>query len=163
MSAPLTAERLRQVLHYNEVTGVWTWLISRGRIRAGSVAGHVPSDGYRRIRIDGQTYISSRLAWLYTNGVWPPDLIDHRDCARDNDQINNLRQASWSQNMSNRPGWSRRGFPKGVRASKTNTGFEASIYNGKRTHLGTFPTIEAARGAYAKAAVAAWGEFARTA
>jgi Demerecviridae HNH endonuclease len=65
MSAPpeLTAERLRELLHYNPDTGVFTRLVSVNNYyaRAGDVAGCI-RDGYLSISVDGRGYQAHRLA-----------------------------------------------------------------------------------------------------
>ena len=62
----LSIERLREVLWYDESTGVFTWVKDIGyKIKAGSIAGSVDS-GYRTIKIDGSKYKAHRLAWYYT-------------------------------------------------------------------------------------------------
>lgn len=51
-NSQLTAERLRELLHYDSTTGVWTWRITRsGRIKIGTPAGYIEG-GYLRIKIN---------------------------------------------------------------------------------------------------------------
>jgi HNH endonuclease len=98
----ISAGRLREVLHYNPDTGLWTWLVSVNRgARAGSRAGTIIK-GYLRIRIDGQGYQASCLAWFYMTGEWPIREVDHRDTDKANDRWINLREASSAENNSNR-------------------------------------------------------------
>jgi hypothetical protein len=48
----ITAERLRELLHYNPDTGAFTWLVKRGnKIRIGDIAGSLTAHGYRAIRL----------------------------------------------------------------------------------------------------------------
>lgn len=91
------------MLHYDPETGVWTWLKApkHNTRRTGHRAGSVGSDGYRKIRIDGLTYISSRLAFIYTTGEWPTHEMDHENRIRDDDRWDNLREATSSQNKYN--------------------------------------------------------------
>ena len=49
----LTAERLRERLHYDAGTGVFTRRVGSGHARAGDMAGTVHRTGYVRISIDG--------------------------------------------------------------------------------------------------------------
>lgn len=98
----LTEEQLKQILHYDPDKGVWTWLVSRGRIPKGSVAGTICAiEGYRRISINHRRYRSGRLAFFYMTGRWP-EQVDHINRIRDDDRWINLRDADNSQNNSNR-------------------------------------------------------------
>ena len=98
----LTAKRLRDLLAYNPETGVFTWRVPRGRQLAGARAGTIRPDQYRQIRIDGALYLEHRLAWLYVHGRWPVDEVDHRFGARGDNRIDELREATASQNQQNR-------------------------------------------------------------
>ena len=98
----LTQERLKELLHYDPETGVFTWLIARQRVRKGSPAGTLHKHGYWVIKVDGRSYNASRLAWLYMTGEWPKHQIDHSDLDRHNDRWSNLREATVSQNNTNR-------------------------------------------------------------
>ena len=65
----ITADALKELLYYDSDTGVWTWKVSLGTAKAGSVAGCINSStGYRIIRIKRKQYVSSRLAHLYMTG-----------------------------------------------------------------------------------------------
>lgn len=162
----LTAERLREVIHYNPEDGTFVWLVSLSSShKAGSIAGCVNPKGYVVIRIDRHLYRAHRLAWFYMTGEWPDRGIDHEDTNRSNNRWLNLRVATDMQNSAN----SRRhkdnssGF-KGVHLHKQTMKWAARIMvAGKSIHLGLFPTPEAAHAAYAAKAIELSGEFARVA
>ena len=99
----ITATRLREILHYDPETGVWTWIDppKHNSRLTGQVAGNVRSDGYRLIRIRSVAYYSSRLACLYMTGEWPKEEMDHIDRNPSNDQWSNLREATSSDNKYN--------------------------------------------------------------
>lgn len=160
----LTAERLREILLYNPETGEWRWLVGCKRVKAGDLAGWTDG-GYTRIAIDGSTYRSSRLAWLYMTGEWPPVRVDHEDTDRANNRWLNLRLATPKQNAANRRCHSNNALGvKGVNYVARVGKFRAQIYVDKRqVHLGYFATVEAASAAYAKKAQEVFGEFARAA
>lgn len=93
----LTHERLRDLLTYNPVTGKFFWRM-RGGARAGSMRGK-----YRSITVDGKAHLEHRLAWFYVHGRWPCDSIDHANCVEHDNRLENLREATLSQNMANKP------------------------------------------------------------
>jgi hypothetical protein len=157
----LTAERLREVLHYNSETGNFTWRIPRRRVHAGDVAGSRSGKGYFVIRVDYRLYRAHRLAYLYMTGVWPTAEIDHKDTDRSNNRWHNLREATSAQNSQNSGRQKRNisGF-KGV--SRYGRRWCAMITaNGERYRSGSFRTPEEAAYAYAAAAKHLHGEFAR--
>jgi Demerecviridae HNH endonuclease len=155
----LTRARLRELLHYDPDTGEFRWWKRAGNeLCLGDVAGCV------RICVLGRTYRAHQLAWLYVKGRWGRPMIDHRDGDSTNNRWSNLRRATASQNGAN----SRRrrdntsGY-KGVLPCRRSRRWRACIRkNGRRMHLGTFATPEAAHDAYVTAARKLFGEFART-
>ena len=155
----LTAERLREVLRYDPVTGVFVWLVDKtNKTRTGGLAGDgKTADRYIRIMIDGHRYLAHRLAWLYVTGAWPVAQIDHANGASRDNRYANLREATQQQNCGNRKKTAGRPLPKGTRAKYHK--FEASI---RGRYLGMFRTADEAGAAYADAAKRAYGEFART-
>lgn len=150
--ADLTYERLREVLYYNQETGVFTWAINRRKFKAGTLAGRPAAHGYRRITIDGTTYSEHRLVWLYMTGEWPPpgSEIDHTDRIKDRNVWSNLRLVSRNHNMRNVGVRSDNitGL-KGVSFKKADGLYYARIKDGnKEQFLGCFKTAADARAAY---------------
>lgn len=99
----LTQARLRELLHYDPESGVFTWIAKSSpcsHIRPGDIAGW-DDDGYVKIKLDGRDYKAHRLAWLYMHGQWPSRFIDHKDTDRSNNRFLNLRDASCAINMQN--------------------------------------------------------------
>lgn len=147
----LTAERLKELLHYDPQTGVFTWLVDRGGMRCkGRSAGTPDGGGHLMIRVDYHIYKAHRLAWLYMTGEWPTALIDHENRTPADNRWSNLRDATDQQNMWN----GRSKLPKsGFRGVKRHrNGFVAFIYEGKRgIYLGSFKTAEEASAAHADA------------
>ncbi len=159
----MTAERLRQLLRYDQGTGVFTWLVRLGsQARVGSVAGTIYKNGRRYITIERKRYFAHRLAWLYVHGSWPAEQIDHVNLDRDDNRIINLREATSKQNSGNKPVLrSNRLGIKGV--CLKNNKYRARIrVDGVLIHLGYFASPEDASAAYASAAVKHYGEFARS-
>ena len=98
-------------------------------------------------------------------GEWPQYLIDHRDGDNTNDRWNNLRLATYPQNLGNSKKWDKKkNLPKGVRVLGNRYVARIGVRLGgkkKLIHLGCFKTIEEAHQAYKKAATKLFGEFAR--
>ena len=158
----ITQSELKQVLHYDPDTGIFTWLVNKSRaIKAGTVAGNLNQKNYCRIKINGQEYLAHRLAWLYMYGVMPKDGIDHINNIKTDNRITNLREATHSQNMRNRLKTvrNRTGF-KGVGFNKRAKKFKATItYNKIQIHLGYFNDAKSASLAYEAYGKKLHGEF----
>jgi hypothetical protein len=156
----ITAERLREVLHYETDTGVFTRRVRTARcIRIGDVAGGANSEGYWCIKIDCRTHKAHRLAWLYMTGEWPKDQVDHINMNKADNRWANLRAATSTQNKSNRTAYSNNlSGIKGVALVRGK--WRAYLYEGGKTfHLGYFGTPGQASIAHAIAAEKQHGEF----
>lgn len=157
---PLTWQRLKEVIDYDPLTGLFTWRISRKGCTAGKPAG-CQFGRYRYIGIDGRRYRANRLAFFWMHGEWPDGDVDHRRHSA-GDAMYNLRIASPSQNQANsgRPKNNTSGF-KGVGWSRAARKWRAFItVNHKQRHLGLFETKTDAAIAYNKAALVFFGSFA---
>lgn len=148
-------ERFSQALSYDPDTGVFTWNFSpRIGIKAGRVAGSFQSDGYRLIKLHGKRHAAHRIALLLTEGVWPPNLVDHIDGDKANNRLSNLRHATGSENLQNQRRAHRNstsGF-LGVSIQRRDGKWLATIKAGaKRLRLGTFSTPEEASDCYQEA------------
>lgn len=97
----LNAETLRSALSYNPSTGAFTWIGFRSGANPAKEAGNTRPDGYKRIRIDGQSYLAHRLAWLHVYGEWPRQSLDHIDGDPSNNRIANLRDVATQANVQN--------------------------------------------------------------
>lgn len=150
----ISAERLRELLHYEPSTGVFTRLMTSGGRKAGTVAqGNLSDQGYWMISVCSKQYRAHRLAWLYVHGVWP-EQIDHINGVKSDNRIANLRCVSRSVNLQNqrRAQSSNRTGLLGVSLRQGENKWQAQIMvNGKRYTLGRFTTPELAYAAYLKA------------
>lgn len=151
----LTAQALRELLHYDAETGVMTWRQRLGRRFqfAGKQAGSVDRRGYRVIFFAdyGQQQVG-RLAWLYMTGALPIGLIDHINGVVDDNRFANLRDVSHTENLQNqrRAQKSNKSGVLGVTRQKNGYSAEISVAK-KRVYLGTFKTPEEAHAAYVDA------------
>lgn len=156
--AELTATRAADLLQYDPSSGVLTWRVKRngrnGGVRPGDVAGS-PFKGYLAVGVDGQRLLAHRLAWLLYFGAWPEGSIDHIDGNKSNNRIANLRDVRHAVNLQNRQRVSAGNKSTGLLGaySLRNTGRFVACYhpNGKKVHLGVFPTAELAHAAHVEA------------
>ena len=162
----ITQERLKQVLHYDLQTGVFTWKVAPPRkpFLLGNAAGF-DVNGYIGICVDRKKYPAHHLAWLYMTGTWPADEIDHRDRVKSNNRWGNLREATHPQNTRNAPLTVRNRSGKvGVCWDPVNSKWRAHItVNGKLLCQGRFDDKEAAISARRTAEQRYFGEFASAA
>lgn len=157
----ITHEELLGRVVYNKNTGEFTRKIRTRKWKSGQIMGGI-KDGHRRIQLDGILYYAHRLAWFFVNEKWPDEQIDHINRNRDDNRIDNLREATHAQNTRNKK-------PQGVvpykgvyLTPKCNYRYRAEIKsNGKKTRLGKFESAVVAALAYDKAAKELYGEFAR--
>lgn len=159
----ITAARLREVLHYNPKTGVFTWRVRTcNRVKVGDVAGSPHPEGYLRIQIDGRQYLAHRLSRLHTTGKWPPDEIDHLYGNKSDNRPHRLRLATRSENEHNKG--LRKDNTSGTKCVVWHIGrrkWQANIrINGRRIHLGLFANPVHAWIVYRRAALKFHGHFA---
>lgn len=147
----LTQTVLKEILHYDPVSGVFTWRAApTNKILPGKVAGTENWIGYVHITLRRKKYLAHRLAWLYMHGNWPQYQLDHVNRIRSDNRIDNLRECSNSENHQNSGIYSNNmsGYP-GVFWNKKASKWAAQIMsNGDRKFLGYFSCAESARDAY---------------
>ena len=160
----LTHEYLLSILHYDQKTGNWTWLVDRGfgkNKTKGKKAGSLNHDGYWFIKINKKRYLSHILAWFYMTGEWPEKRLDHKKKNINNvDKFDNLRLATQSQNCANRNMRKNNtsGY-KGVSWDKKSKKWRVKV---SKYYFGLFECpIEAAK-VYDIKSIEVYGEFART-
>ena len=108
-----TIEYLRDLFEYDRDEGALYWrtrplehfksqsvCASWNAKLAGKRAGHVNSEGYRKIGIDGVYYAEHRLIWFIETGSWPME-VDHRNGVKSNNRFTNLKDGSHADNMKN--------------------------------------------------------------
>ena len=164
MNNQLTIERLKELLHYNPDTGVFTWLKRKGwRAIKGNAAGTLGLNGYIWVGIDGRRYLAHRLAWFYETGCTPKCFIDHINGSPSDNRICNLREADFHQSSCNTkiPSSNRSG-EKGVCWSKRECKWRVVVVTRRRQiHLGYFSDIEDAVNAARNGRKMYHGEYAR--
>lgn len=149
----LTAERVRELLSYEPMTGFFLRKLDCGGRKAGERAGYPRKDGRWVVSVDDQKYLSSRLAWLFVTGAWPTWEIDHIDCNPGNDVFSNLRDVSRGVNQQNVRQALANNLKSGLLGvGKTGNKWAAKIRaGGKQIYLGLFATPQEAHSAYVNA------------
>lgn len=150
----ITQEYLHQIFDYDKETGYLIWKINKDPFKCkGKIAGSVDSIGYRIIVIDGVNYKSHRVVWLYHNGCWPEDQIDHINRNKDDNRIENLRECSTKENCQNRKKQrNNTSGHTGVNWSKSCNKWRVEIcVNRKGKYLGLYENLEEAIQIYKEA------------
>lgn len=155
----LTAERLRDLVHYDPKTGAFTRKVRTAqRHKVGDRADFLVKSGgaagYHRVSIDSERYQAHRVAWLYVYGVWPKEMIDHRNGVKSDNRIANLRFADSQLNLENirKPQKNNACGFLGVHFHDQSGRWRAQIISDrKKHHLGLFDTPELAHLAYVQA------------
>jgi hypothetical protein len=158
----LTQDRLKALLTYDPLTGLFVRNVNKGRAKKGDVAGCTISCGYVEIGIDGERYPAHRLAFLYMTGSFPEADGEHENRKRSDNRWENLRNATRVQNRYNTVARSASGY-KGVYLHKSSGRWNARIQtpNKKEKSLGYFSTPEAAFAVADAARKELHGEFYR--
>lgn len=145
----ITQESLKQVLSYDQETGIFTWLCNRGRNNTqGKIAGVVDRNNYLYIRIYNKKHLAHRVAWLYMYGIWPNNQIDHINGVRNDNRINNLREVTNKENCQNRLKH-KNGHLIGTTFRKDINRWVAQVnISGKQVYLGLYYTQQEAHKAY---------------
>jgi hypothetical protein len=159
-------DRLHELFQPQFTRGQLVWRQSRGKAKAGKIAGALGTNGYTKVQIEGRTFLAHRLLYAMYHGVDPGSFeVDHVDLDRTDNRASNLRLASRAQNSQNVP-CSRRGL-KGAYRNTSATSKESKPWvstitaSGVRTFLGMFDTEEEAHQAYVKASAIRHGSFGR--
>lgn len=166
MSGGLTQRRLKQVIVYAPLTGLFFWK-DRGldefpSVRtwksfttqfvgrqAGAIKRCQGSEGYVVIRVDDCLYRANRLAFLYVSGKWPTNDVDHVNHLSLDNRWSNLRDVSNAINHRNSRRYSNN------TSGTTGVGWMPSIckwrayarVDYKDFHLGVYESKEAAASA----------------
>lgn len=147
----MTQNELKQLLHYEPSTGIFTWLQSKGKVKAGTIVGSKQKYGHLAVKINGKNYYLHRLAWLYVYGKFPDYMIDHINGIANDNKIDNLRDVSNKVNQHNQKNAhinSNSGL-LGASWNTKNKAWKAQIkHNGQVIYIGLYKTAELAHNAY---------------
>lgn len=153
----LTQDLLWELFEYNPETGILTNKVSRGRSKAGTEVGTLHRDGsntYRRVKINGKSYMIHRLIWVMQVGT-EPDIIDHKDGNGLNNKWDNLRSVNKQENNRNQR--KRKDNVSGVCgvcwATQSNKWVVIINFDGKQHKLGYFKNFDDAVAARLRAEI----------
>lgn len=171
---------LRRLIDYDHTTGILRWKpradeefeatkYPASRIAnmwnknfAGKTCGCDNGSGYLVLRIYQMSLKAHRVAFAIHHGRWPSDMIDHISGNKSDNRIENLREATRSQNLQNQRVRIGASSYKGVSFDKSSGSWFAQIrLNKKNKRIGFFDNEESAAEAYDAAAHELFGDFAR--
>ena len=149
----LTQEELKRIWNYDLETGLFTRLVATTfRTKVGQIASPI-KEGRVVIRINKILYQGCRLAFLYVNGKWPTQEVDHINGLPSDNRWCNLRDVSHALNLQNlrNPRSDNASGYLGVHFDKQSKSWKAEIFSfGKRKRLGSFNSAQEASLAYIK-------------
>ena len=96
----ITQDQVRGLFYYRN--GELVRRVSVGsKVKKGDIPGSDTDRGYCRVKIDGKSYFTHVLIFLWNHGYLPEKGIDHIDRDKSNNEITNLREVGQVCNMRN--------------------------------------------------------------
>lgn len=155
-----TKEELHELFEYREGNLYWKKPTNlNGKV--GTKAGALDAYGYLRIQIKCKGYKAHRLIFLMHHN-YLPKYIDHIDCNRLNNKIENLRPITSRLNIVNQGLTSRNksGYKNVSYHNATKKWIVGLKVNGKSMNFGYFDDLELAILVATEARIKYFGEFA---
>ena len=155
----LTKELLHQYFEYNNGV-LYNKKYRCSRAKIGDIAGSLQSTGYYTTYVNSIRFSVHRIIFMMHHG-YLPKCIDHINGIKTDNRIENLREATFSENACNKLGNAKSGI-KGVFWSKYHKKWSVVCWKNKKHHfIGRFKNIEDAKTAVKKARIDLHKEFAR--
>lgn len=141
----ITQEFLHEFLQYSDGSLVWKKTVGRLATK-NRIAGTLSDSGYLTICVCGKIYKLHRLIFFYHYGYFPK-IVDHIDGDKINNRIENLREATISENAWNsKIRVTNKSGIKGISWDKKSNKWRAScMVNYKQNNLGCFDSIDEAK------------------
>lgn len=139
--------------------GILYWKVSKKCVNKGGIAGHTNYPRpYVQITINKRKFLAHRLIFKMFHG-YLPKCVDHINGIKNDNRIENLREATLSQNNYNtKP----KNTKKNISLYKKTGKWQVQIRaNGKNIHLGYFLDLELAELVATEARNKYHGKFAR--
>jgi len=159
-----TIEELNRRFRYDAVSGLlYIKNSTNPRTKVGEICGYRGPNGYLRVKINYKPFMVHRVIWAMVHGAWPKEMIDHINGARDDNRLENLRDATCSENLWNQGiAKNNKSGVKGVSWSAQNQKWKAVVkFKRKPNFIGYFNTLEDADAAIREAREKLHGQFAR--
>lgn len=149
-----TQAELHQRFTYDASTGNLHHIKGNGPVKRGGKAGRIDEEGYVIVSIKNRLYRAHRLVWIFHHGSIGSGLvIDHINCIRSDNRIENLRLVTVQINTQNRKKAHRNHKSTGIQGvyPRGKRFYSTIMVSGKNHPLGTYDTIEEAHQAYLRA------------
>jgi hypothetical protein len=100
-NSTLTQDQVKSLFDYKDGNLYWkNKTTNLSRVKINNIAGSPGEKGYLQIGINQKLYLAHRVIFLMHHG-YMPDFVDHIDGNKENNFIENLREASRGQNRMN--------------------------------------------------------------
>jgi len=120
--------------------------------RKGKIAGSVHQNGYMYIGLNRKIYSYHRLVWFYHYNEWPKGDLDHINCDKLDNRIENLREVNDSQNKLNTHKAYKNNSLGVLGVQRKGSKYRARLrVNNKLIIIGLYDTVEQASHAYHEA------------
>lgn len=135
---------------------------TRGRNGSAGPVISIGSDGYYRMKFDGQFYRTHRIIYFMHTGVDPEGfVVDHIDGNRLNNSVENLRVCTVQENLWNAKGRPKRsGLPKGIERLPSGW-YRVQVSINAKPHVAELANFRAAQHYLSTVRNREHGEFAR--
>ena len=144
-------EHILSIYRYDPNDGNIYFKQNIGNKKAGQKAGSIcKNNDYSRIKFGKKSKLSHRVAWFLYYGKWPKNFIDHINGIKNDNKIENLREATRRQNSLNKK-IHRDGQLIGAHYDKhkyKKKWIAKMSINGKSKFLGSYATKEEAHKRY---------------
>lgn len=141
-------EEIRKHINYDSNTGEISWAIGRRGVRKDHVIKTDNGTDYIRFMYKGKLYYAHRVVFWLHHGFLPEN-VDHINGDRKDNRIENLREASKSENQWNRKKCKRNtSGVKGAVWKKDRQVWHCQVtYKNKSHFVGLFKCLDSAKSA----------------
>jgi hypothetical protein len=141
----LIKSELDEYFYYKDGNLFWKKLTGKKGF-IGKKAGSLQKNGYIAIRFKGKLLYAHRMIFVMFNN-YEPNLVDHVDCNKQNNNIENLRECSALENSLNKSKNKNCTFlPKGIKFRKQTKKYQGRVMlHGKEYLTSCFTTVQDAQ------------------